>query len=229
VHQSHTCRLVHPQRYADHSASSALRVPPFLACSWECLLEWHGDSLDARHSGLQVLFQPKALTSYEATAQLSAKHASEAAPLPILTLEFSGHGRHPHLTFDTGHVLLPAVPLNVRSTCTFRVINDGYDNLDLKFRLPADKENVPLQLEFPEGTMVGIAKKSIPVVVTFEASKSTSFTANVEFLDQDGALAVHSIRPPTHCCMLNAPERPLQRELSLPAACGQARYVGPFW
>jgi hypothetical protein len=138
---------------------------------------------------VQVLFQPRTATAYAGAAELAAQLPHEDAPLPILALDLAGAGRQPRLAFDTGHVLLPAVPLHVQSSATFRVITDGYDNLDLKVRLPSDTANLPLELKFPEGTLVGIAKASIPVVVTFAAGRSTSFTANIEFLDQDGARA----------------------------------------
>ena len=142
----------------------------------------------------QVLYAPRASAAYAATAELAAKLPNEAAALPILSLELAGVGRQPQLRFDTDHVLLPAVPLNIESSATFRVVNDGYDNLDLTFRLPSDTENIPLQLHFPEGTLVGIAKASIPVVVTFASSKAASFTADAAFLDQDGATRQRSLR-----------------------------------
>lgn len=136
---------------------------------------------------VQVLFEPKALGKYAGTAQLAAKLETEDAALPILSLNLSGQGRHPQLQFDRDNLLLPATPLHVSSSCCFHVINDGYDNLDLKYRLPADTQNLPIELSFPEGTMIGIAKASVPVVVSFTATRATSFTANIEFMDQDGA------------------------------------------
>jgi hypothetical protein len=137
---------------------------------------------------VQILFQPRAAVEYKATAELSARLASEEEPLRILVLELDGTGRRPCLSFDCSQVVLPAVPLGLYSSRAFRVINDGYDNLDIKFRLPADTQNVPLELMFPEGAMVGIAKASVPAVLAFKASRPTSFTASVEFMDEDGVL-----------------------------------------
>lgn len=62
-------------------------------------------------------------------------------------------------------VVLPPVPLSIRSELTFLLINEGYDQLEVKYRLPADKARIPLELEFPEGCMVSRAKKQIPVKV----------------------------------------------------------------
>jgi hypothetical protein len=42
------------------------------------------------------------------------------------------------------------VPLGVTSCATFHIINVNYDNLELKYRLPADESHAPLKLEFPE-------------------------------------------------------------------------------
>ena len=137
---------------------------------------------------MQILFQPRDAVPYHATAELCARLPDEDAALPILSLDLAGSGRRPRLTFDTARVLLPAVPLGVRSTATFHVRNDGYDNLDLTVRLPADAQNIPLEAAFPEGTMVGIAKAAVPVVLTFRAARPTSFSASVDFVDEDGAL-----------------------------------------
>lgn len=149
-----------------------------------------------------MLFQPRAERDYTASAPLAAKLPSEASFVPILSIELCGSGRPPRLRFDREHTLLPAVPLGVTSRAEFRIINDGYDNVDLRHRLPADAEALPMALEWPEGTLVGIAKASVGVVVTFKAAKPIAFTANLEFMDQDGArLLVHY---PTACsCSLH--------------------------
>ncbi len=59
------------------------------------------------------------------------------------------------LTFDCRECLLPPVPLGMKSTATFYIINNGYDNLELKYKLPADEGHLPMEVEFPEGTIIG--------------------------------------------------------------------------
>ena len=81
--------------------------------------------------------------------------------MEILVFELTGAGRHPRLRFGVPDVMLPAVPLNVESSAVFFIENDGYDNLDIKFRLPADSQNLPLRLEFPE-------VRARPVYVPYE-------------------------------------------------------------
>lgn len=55
-----------------------------------------------------------------------------------------------------------------------------------QIRPPPDEQHLPLSFDFPEGSLVGIAKEKLPVNVTFTGSRPTSFTANVVFLDEDG-------------------------------------------
>jgi hypothetical protein len=58
--------------------------------------------------------------------------------------------------------------------------------MELRCRLPVDEDNLPMILEFPEGNVLGIAKGSLPVVVKMTVQRPQSFTAEVEFLDDDG-------------------------------------------
>lgn len=58
--------------------------------------------------------------------------------------------------------------------------------LSMQTRLPADEHHLPLTLAFPEGTLIGIAKERLLVLVACTATRPTSFTANVDFLDDDG-------------------------------------------
>jgi hypothetical protein len=57
-----------------------------------------------------------------------------SATLPYAELSFSGSGAYPRLLFDKKEVILPVVPLNIISRCTFRIINDGYENLNLQYK-----------------------------------------------------------------------------------------------
>ncbi|CAG9460495.1 unnamed protein product [Pedinophyceae sp. YPF-701] len=109
-----------------------------------------------------------------------------------LELHLGGVGTLPRLRFDIDELLLPPVPLGLKSTAQFFVINDGYDNLDLKVNVPVDKDHIPISLEFPEGTMIGVAKERLPVVVTFCSDVATGFTSALEFMDFEG----HSYRLP---------------------------------
>lgn len=52
-----------------------------------------------------------------------------------MSIELKGIGAFPRLVFDRREIILPVVPLNIWSRCIFRVVNEGYDNLNLKYNL----------------------------------------------------------------------------------------------
>lgn len=97
-----------------------------------------------------------------------------------------GRGIFPMLAFDTKEVVMPVVPLGITSTSMFAVVSEGFENLELRYRLPSDTDKVPLTLRFPEGQVVSRVKKSVPVEVSFTTSKPISFTAKIDFFDLDG-------------------------------------------
>lgn len=53
------------------------------------------------------------------------------------------------MQFDRREVLLPVVPLNVEAKCTFRIINDGYENLNLRYKVFGEEGNINVKLRFP--------------------------------------------------------------------------------
>lgn len=55
---------------------------------------------------------------------------------PYKEIIFKGLGAYPRLLFDRKEVILPIVPLGVVAKCSFRIINDGYENLTLKYLFP---------------------------------------------------------------------------------------------
>ena len=43
------------------------------------------------------------------------------------------------------------VPLGVEARTTFRVINDGYENINLECYIPQDLGHIPLKIHYPDG------------------------------------------------------------------------------
>ena len=76
---------------------------------------------------------------------------------------------------------MPVVPLNVVSKCSFKIINDGYENLNLKHNWSSETSNFYLELKFPEGQTLGVAKSKLKVDVYFSHKKPISFTTRAEF------------------------------------------------
>jgi hypothetical protein len=105
------------------------------------------------------------------------------------------------LTFDTKEVVLPTVPLGWTSEAIFYVINEGYEQLELQYKLPLDKDQIPLKLEFPGNDPIGIRVilifflegsyvdstpkyERIPVLVSLTTDKPLCFTSQISFFDR---------------------------------------------
>jgi len=105
---------------------------------------------------------------------------------PYFDLVVMGSGVYPSLGFDRREIMLPVTPVGQQSTIVFEVINYGYDNLNLKYSLPADATTVPMSLNFPNGMMTNVVNTRLPVELTFSAKNSMSFQTKIDFLDHNG-------------------------------------------
>lgn len=121
---------------------------------------------------------------------------------PYLSLRMKGQGTVPKLTFDRREIVLPIVPLGIRSRCLFYIINEGYESLDVQYRLPNDQIRIPLTINFPEGQQIGITKPKIPVEIFFQSNKPISFCAKIEFLDTESGSYVLPVSGTTENCIL---------------------------
>jgi hypothetical protein len=72
--------------------------------------------------------------------------------------------------------MMPVVPLDIRTTSSFRVINDGYENCNLKSQFLDNMASIGVQLSYPEGLNIGITKQKIKVDLSWKLSKPISFT-----------------------------------------------------
>jgi len=131
---------------------------------------------------IRICFVPENDDSYEFKLPVFLDGDTEKR---YIELSVKGIGRFPMITFDEDEVVLPVVPLGLKSIATFHVLNGGHDQLQLQVKLPADTDRIPIQLEFPEGQTLGIGKEKLPVRVLFQTDKPLSFTARVDFLDSD--------------------------------------------
>ena len=60
----------------------------------------------------------------------------------------------PKLNFSVDEVILPAVPLGLKSKARFNLINNGYDQLEVSHQMPIDSAHIPLKVTFPEGKAI---------------------------------------------------------------------------
>eukprot|EP01064_Diplonema_japonicum_P004662 TRINITY_DN13060_c0_g1_i1.p1 TRINITY_DN13060_c0_g1~~TRINITY_DN13060_c0_g1_i1.p1 ORF type:complete len:2889 (+),score=686.18 TRINITY_DN13060_c0_g1_i1:67-8733(+) len=144
-------------------------------------------------SSVQVSFSPAEVKSYQMKVGVCLDGDKESKYMDLI---ISGQGANPALTFDRREVIMTVVPLDVPSKASFVINNEGYESLDLKWRLPgAAKWNepgtLPISLSFPDGSVVGHHHSQLVVDVTCLAKKPTSFTASIDFADdEDGVFSV---------------------------------------
>lgn len=100
-----------------------------------------------------------------------------------LDCEVQGVGEGAGLYFDRREVVLPTVPLSVVSDVTFHVHNHGFDNCQLRLLFP---EGLGFTFTFPDGEIVSLAKKKLPIKVSFVSKKSCSITTDLVLLDASG-------------------------------------------
>eukprot|EP00818_Percolomonas_sp_WS_P004310 CAMPEP_0117456020 /NCGR_PEP_ID=MMETSP0759-20121206/11661_1 /TAXON_ID=63605 /ORGANISM="Percolomonas cosmopolitus, Strain WS" /LENGTH=2921 /DNA_ID=CAMNT_0005249345 /DNA_START=158 /DNA_END=8920 /DNA_ORIENTATION=- len=152
---------------------------------------------------VQIFFTPKELKVYRLEVPIFLDGQTQT---PYTHLTLKGAGSNPKLAFDVQEIVLPVVPLGIKSRAIFQVINEGYENLELKYRLPADTSRVPIQLNFIEGKKLSTEKQSVPVEVFFESKKPMSFTAKIDFYDnEDNRFSIPVTCTSDNCLLTNYP------------------------
>ena len=151
---------------------------------------------------VQIGFLPQEAKTFNVEIPLYLDEQQES---PYLTITLKGEGILPKLSFSTHEIVLPAVPLGMKSTARFMVKNDGYDSLELQTRLPSVvSERIPLEFSFPAGKSIGVDKPTLPVDVSFTSMKPVSSTIKAEFLDADGKSFGIFISAATENCLLTS-------------------------
>lgn len=136
---------------------------------------------------LQVTFAPTEIRSYAANYNIYLDGSDQR----YMTIQAKGFGVNPGLCFDRKEVIMPPVPLDTPAVSTFYIGNDGYESLDLKYTIAGDNK-LPIQLRFPEGSVLSSSSGLIPVEVHFLSKKPITFTVNIDFYDDisDGLFAI---------------------------------------
>ncbi|CAD8106047.1 unnamed protein product [Paramecium primaurelia] len=153
---------------------------------------------------IKVKFNPYGPGQFNGTVQLYILEDPEIPQtLPYVEITMSGSGAYPRLLFDKKEVILPVVPLNIQSRCQFRIINDGYENLNIKYNWAQEISNYNLELKFPEGSTLGVAKNKLTVEVVFSNKKPLSFTTRVEFIDEARVYILYISGTTDNCIFTN--------------------------
>lgn len=148
---------------------------------------------------VKVSFWPDCPGEFEADMPIFLDGNTER---PYITVRLKGEGIYPKLSFDVGEVVMPPVPLGVESRARFVIINTGYDQLELEHAVPLDSSHVPLEVSYPEGKEIGMARNMVPIDLTFMSRKAMAFTCRLDFLDSDGNRFTIAITGAADNCLL---------------------------
>ncbi|EGR30900.1 hypothetical protein IMG5_121460 [Ichthyophthirius multifiliis] len=133
---------------------------------------------------IDALFNPYTPDKYQKSVPLYILEDDEISEeVPYVEISLKGEAAFPRLVFDRKEIILPAVPLDVQSKCIFRIVNDGYENLNLKYKIIQDIQPINVTINWIEGKNLGITKHRIKVEALFSSKKPLSFTTRVEFID----------------------------------------------
>ena len=138
-----------------------------------------GRLLAGQSSQIQFTFTPLQVKAYSARYQVFLDGNREVKYMDITS---KGFGSNPCLTFDRKEIVLPPVPLDVVTKTTFYVSNDGYESLDLRYKI-AGEGKLPVTLNFPDGQTITSNHNVLPVDVVFSSKKPITFTINIDFYD----------------------------------------------
>ena len=129
---------------------------------------------------MQIDFIPRKPEDYKCQLAISIDGQTDA---PYFELDVSGLGVYPSIQFDRREILMAPAPPGHTQKVSFFVINQGFDNLNLRYAMAAGCNHLPLKVTFPLGTMLNVVKQRILVEVTVTCEENMSFTGTIEFYD----------------------------------------------
>lgn len=147
---------------------------------------------------IKVSFKPVGNEKYEEEVPLYLEDDGK----PYATIRLKGEGAYPKILFDRREVIMPIVPLGVESRCTFKIENEGYQNLILKHYLAQDIGTIKLKVDFPDGKTLGTSTNTLRVDLSFMYSKPISFTAKLVFEDDSKQIYPIYISGTSDNCLL---------------------------
>lgn len=138
-------------------------------------------------SQVQFTFTPSEVKAFSSRYSIFLDGNKETKYMDIVA---KGFGSNPLLTFDRKELILPPVPLDVVTKTTFYISNDGYESLDLRYKIAGDGK-LPVTLAFPDGQTITSNHNVLPVEVSFCSKKQMTFTVNIDFYDDmDGIFSI---------------------------------------
>ncbi|CAM9548186.1 unnamed protein product [Chrysoparadoxa australica] len=161
-----------------------------------------GDLGPGEQVKLRIVFTPRTDHDYDIILPVYLEGLPEdLEALPYLQVGLRGSGVYPRLDFACKEVVIPTVPLGVTGKAQFQVLNNGFSDMELSYRLPL-RCPVALDVNFPDGKQLGVGKESITVEVSFQSGKAVSFSAPLNIFDTDGGQYSISVTGCADNCLL---------------------------
>lgn len=151
---------------------------------------------------LRATFNPLAVGEYSFKLPLFLKGKKFPEAIKYVEVIMKGTATLPNLFFNKREVLLPVVPLGIETMSTFKILNDGYENCNLKASWIDDVANLDVQVLFPDGSNIGIARQKLRVDVVWKFPKPMSFCLKLEFIDDLNRSFVIPVSGTTDNCIL---------------------------
>ena len=128
---------------------------------------------------LNIGFQPLKPEKYELSIPLYLENDDK----PYTDIKFKGEGAFPKLLFDVQEVILETVPLNHKSSFILNIFNDGYSNSNITSSMIQEYSDIPIKLNFLNGSTIGINNPKLKVEISFISAEPISFTTRIDFED----------------------------------------------
>lgn len=106
---------------------------------------------------------------------LYIKNKTLPEPLKYVDVIFKGTASLPNLFFNKREVIMPVVPLDIETVSSFKILNDGYENCNLKCQFLDDVADLGVKVLFPEGNNIGITRQKLKVDLVWKYHKPISF------------------------------------------------------
>ena len=130
---------------------------------------------------MKIGFRPLKPQNYSITIPFFIQNE----PKPYSKLKLKGEGAYPKILFDQSEVILKPVPLGVDSSKELILLNDGYQNTNFNISIAEEYSQIPLNVDFLNGSSIGINNPKLRVKINFCSPKPISFTTKLNFEDEN--------------------------------------------
>ena len=143
-----------------------------------------GDLAPATKTPIRLTFQPQARGKYTKVLDIYITD-QPSSDVPYFPYFAEAAVYTPPWLSHKEDIVLPTVPLDITSRTSFEIINQGYSSLAVSYKLSPSIVG-KVDVEFPDGHEIGVAKSHSKVNVTSKSAVPTSWSGIIEFLDKGG-------------------------------------------